>query len=75
LHIVLETALNFSEYIALIALKSYACKCVDAKQLQGEEHQVVIVPLPGSVVSPSGECIWLSHALAWLVVKCEVKAR
>jgi hypothetical protein len=75
LHVVLETALNFSEYIVLIALESYACKYVDVKQLWGEEHQVVIVPLPRSVVSPSGECIWLPHALAWLVVKCEVEVR
>jgi hypothetical protein len=48
---------------------------VDAKQLRGEERQVVIVPSPGSVVSPSGECVWLTHALAWLVVKCEVEVR
>jgi hypothetical protein len=75
LRVVPETAPNFSEYIALIALESYACKCVDAKQLRGEERQVVIVPLPRSVVSLSGECIWLTHASAWLVVKCEVKAR
>jgi hypothetical protein len=60
LHVVLETALNFSEYIALIALKSYACECMDAKQLWGEERQVVIVPLSRSVVSPSGERVWLT---------------
>jgi hypothetical protein len=65
LHIVFEAALNFSEYIVLIALESYACKCVDAKQLWGEERQVVIVSLPGSMVSPSGECVWLAHASAW----------
>jgi hypothetical protein len=75
LHVILETVPNFSEYIALIALESYACKCVDVKQLQSEECQVDIVPLSGSVVSPSGECIWLTHASAWLVVKCEVEAR
>jgi hypothetical protein len=75
LHVAFETALNFSEYVALVALRSYTCKRVDAKQLQGEERQVVIVPLPGSMVSPSGKCIWLTHASAWLVVKCEVEAR
>jgi hypothetical protein len=58
-----------------VALKSYACKCVDVKQLQGEERQVVIVSLPGPVVSLSRECIWLTHASAWLVVKFEVEAR
>jgi hypothetical protein len=75
LHVVLGTALNFSEYIALITLESYACKCMDVKQLWGEERQVVVVPLPRSVVSPSGEYVWLTHASAWLVVKCEVEAR
>jgi hypothetical protein len=75
LHIIFETVLNLSENIALIALKSYACKCVDPKQLWGEEHQVVIVSLPGSMISPSGKFVWLTHALAWLVVKCKVKAR
>jgi hypothetical protein len=47
---------------------------VTAHGFWGEEHQVVVVSLPGSVVSPSGECIWLT-VLAWLVVKCEVEAR
>jgi hypothetical protein len=75
LHIVFETAPNLSENVALIALKSYTCKRIDPKQLWGEEHQVVIVPLPRSVVSPPGKCIWLTHALAWLVVKCKVKVR
>jgi hypothetical protein len=75
LHVVFETALNLSENVVLIALESYACKCMDLKQLWGEERQVVVVSLPGSVVSPSGECTWLTHALAWLVVKCKVEAR
>jgi hypothetical protein len=75
LHIVFETAPNLSENIALIALESYACKHVDPKQLWGEEHQVVIVSLPGSMVGPSGRCVWLTHASAWLVVKCKVKVR
>jgi hypothetical protein len=48
---------------------------MDPKQLWGEERQVVVVSLPRSVVSPSGECIGLTHTLAWLVVKCEVEAR
>jgi hypothetical protein len=61
--------------VALIALESYACKLMDLKQLRGKQHQVVIVPFPGSMVGPSGECIWLTVALAWLVVKCKVKAR
>jgi hypothetical protein len=38
--------LNLSENIALIALKFYACKHMDLKQLWGEERQVVIVSLP-----------------------------
>jgi hypothetical protein len=75
LHIVFETAPNLLENIALIALKSYACKHVDLKQLWGQEHQVVIVPLPGSVVGPSGKCVWLTHASAWLVVKGKVEVR
>jgi hypothetical protein len=75
LHIVFETAPNLSENIALIALESYACKHMDPKQLWGKERQVVIVSLPGSMVSPSGKCVWLTHALAWLVVKCKVEAR
>jgi hypothetical protein len=66
---------NLSENVALITLESYACKRMDPKQLWGEESQVVIVPLPGSVVSPSGQCVWLTHALAWLVVKCKVEVR
>jgi hypothetical protein len=48
---------------------------MDPKQLQGEERQVVVVSLPGSVVGSSGECIWLTHALVWVVVKCKVKVR
>jgi hypothetical protein len=75
LHIVFETVPNLSENIALIALESYACKHVDLKQLWGEEHQVVIVSLPRSVVNPSGRCVWLTHALAWLVVKGKVEVR
>jgi hypothetical protein len=74
LHIVFETALNLSENIALISLESYACKHVDLEQLWGQECQVVIISLPGSVLSPSGECIWFTHALAWLVVKLKVEA-
>jgi hypothetical protein len=31
--------------------------------------------LPGSVVSLSGECVGLSHASAWFVVKHKVEAR
>jgi hypothetical protein len=54
---------------------SYACKCMDLKQLWGEECQVVVVSLPRSIVSPSGECIWPTHASAWLVVKCKVEVR
>jgi hypothetical protein len=75
LYIILETAPHLLENIALIALESYACKRMDPKQLWREEHQVVIVSLPRSVVSPSGECIWLTHASAWLVVKGKVEAR
>jgi hypothetical protein len=75
LHIVFETTPNLSENIALIALKSYACKRVDPKQLWGEESQIVIVSLPRSVVSPSAECVWLAHASAWVVVKCKVEVR
>jgi hypothetical protein len=30
-----ETALNLSENIALFTLKSYACKCMDLKELWG----------------------------------------
>jgi hypothetical protein len=75
LHIVFETALNLSENVALVALESYACKHMDPKQIWGEERQVVIVSWPGSMVSPSGECIWFTHALAWLVVKCKVEVR
>jgi hypothetical protein len=75
LHIVLETVPKLLENVSLIALESYACKHVDPKQLRGEECQVVIVPLPGSVVSPSGKCIWLTHASAWLVVKFKVEVR
>jgi hypothetical protein len=71
----LETALNLSENIVLISLEFYACKRVDPKQLLGEERQVVIVSLPGSMVSPSGKCIWLTHTSAWLVGKCKVEAR
>jgi hypothetical protein len=48
---------------------------MDPQQLWGKEHQVVIVSLPGSMVSLSGEFIWLTHASAWLVVKCKVEAR
>jgi hypothetical protein len=75
LHVVFETALNLSENIALITLESYTCKHMDPKQLWGKERQVVIISLPGSMVSLSGECIWLAHALAWLVVKYEVEVR
>jgi hypothetical protein len=75
LHVVFETVPNLSENIALIALEFYACKRVDPKQLWGEERQVVIVSLPRSVVGPSGKCVWITHALAWLVVKCKVEAR
>jgi hypothetical protein len=67
--------LNLSENVTLITLESYACKRMDLKQLWGEERQVVIVPLPGSVVGPSGECVGLTHASAWLVVECKVEAR
>jgi hypothetical protein len=48
---------------------------MDPKQLWGEEHQVVVVSLPRSMVSPSGECVGLTHASAWLVVKCAVEVR
>jgi hypothetical protein len=57
------------ENVALIALESYACKCMDVKQVWGEECQVVIVPLPRFMVSLSREYIWLTHASAWLVVE------
>jgi hypothetical protein len=67
--------LNLSEDIALFALELDTCKCMDAKQLWGLKRQVVVVSLPRSVVSPSGECVWLTHASAWLVVKSKVKAR
>jgi hypothetical protein len=75
LHIISKTVLNLSENIVLIGLESYTCECMDPKQLWGEGRQVVIVSLPISMVGPSGECVWLTHALAWLVVKCRVKAR
>jgi hypothetical protein len=48
---------------------------MDPKQLWGEEHQVFIVSLPGSIVGLSGECVGLTYALAWLVVKCKVEVR
>jgi hypothetical protein len=75
LHIFFETAPNLLENIALVALKFYACKCMDPKQLWGEECQVVIVSVPRYVVGSPGKCVWLTHALAWLVVKCEVEVR
>jgi hypothetical protein len=75
LHVIPKTTPNLSENIVLIALKFYACKRMDPKQVWGEEHQVVIISLPRSMVGLSGECIWLTNASAWLVVKCKVEAR